>query len=81
MAAGLPSILPGTSAYALDGVVFVYYFVRGFTVTSMYVWVRENMVQRDAERLSSNMGLLGQVGALLSNSAMFVLVTQMGQTL
>ena len=50
-----------------------YYFLRGFCVTSSYVWVKVHMPQKDAERLSSNLGMLGQVGALLGNVVMVVL--------
>lgn len=38
----------------------------------MYVWVKQNMVQADVERLSSNMGMLGQLGALLGNLVMLL---------
>jgi hypothetical protein len=74
----LTSILPNKAAYTLDAIVFVYYYLRGFCVTSIYVWVKHNFAQADAEKLSSNLGLMGQIGALISNSVMFILLAPDG---
>lgn len=70
----IPIWLPGNAAYLLPFLCLVYYFVRGFLVTSTYVWVKRNFAKHEAEKLSSNLGFLGQLGALLSNGVMFVVV-------
>eukprot|EP00040_Diaphanoeca_grandis_P027417 m.156052 g.156052 ORF g.156052 m.156052 type:complete len:582 (-) comp30970_c0_seq2:15-1760(-) len=67
-------ILPGDLGYTIPVIILIYYFLRGYTVTSIYVWVKSNMTQVDAERLSSNLGLCGQLGALLGNMAMFGII-------
>eukprot|EP00038_Savillea_parva_P007548 m.170913 g.170913 ORF g.170913 m.170913 type:complete len:602 (+) comp13308_c0_seq1:272-2077(+) len=69
----VPLWLPGNSAYVIPSLLLIYYFLRGFCVTSSYVWVKLNMPQRDAERLSSNLGMLGQFGALFGNILMVLL--------
>ena len=71
----VPTLLPGDNGYAISVCVFFYYFLRGYTVTSMYVWVKTNLKQQDAERLSENLGLCGQIGALLANGVMLLLTT------
>jgi len=70
----IPIWLPGNYAYVLPCICLVYYFVRGYLVTSTYVWVKRNFEGHEAEKLSSNLGFLGQLGALLSNAVMFVVV-------
>jgi hypothetical protein len=73
MSASVPIWLPGEYGYVIPALLLVYYFLRGFCVTSSYVWVKVNMSQRDAERLSSNLGMLGQLGALSGNVIMVIL--------
>jgi len=70
----LSHMLPNEWGYSIPVVILFYYFLRGYTVTSIYVWVKVNMLQSDAERLSSNLGLCGQLGALLGNMAMFAII-------
>lgn len=72
------TLLPGDNGYAISVCAFFYYFLRGYTVTSMYVWVKINLKQEDAERLSENLGLCGQIGALLANGVMLLLTTPLG---
>lgn len=57
--------------YILAVCCFCFYFSRGFLVTSLYLRARK---LENAEALASNMGFAGQMGALLSNAVMFVLV-------
>jgi len=73
MSSSVPLWLPGNAGYVIPALLLCYYFLRGFCVTSSYVWVKMNMPQRDAERLSSNLGMLGQVGALSGNILMVLL--------
>ena len=70
----IPIWLPGNYAYVLPVICLIYYFVRGYLVTSTYVWVKRNFEGHEAEKLSSNLGFLGQIGALLSNLCMFIVV-------
>ena len=72
--ASLPDLLPGDAGYALCLMCLVYYFVRGYLVTSIYVYVKKTFPKHEAERLSSNLGFLGQLGALSSNTLMFFVV-------
>jgi hypothetical protein len=36
----IPHWLPGNSAYLLVAFCFVYYLIRGYLITAMYVWVK-----------------------------------------
>lgn len=69
----VPRWLPGNYGYVIPVLLLFYYFLRGFCVTSSYVWVKMNMTQRDAEKLSSNLGMMGQLGALSGNILMVLL--------
>lgn len=73
MSSSVPVWLPHDYGYVIPVLLLCYYFLRGFCVTSSYVWVKKNMPQRDAERLSSNLGMLGQMGALSGNVLMVIL--------
>jgi len=73
MSSSVPLWLPNDFGYVIPALLLLYYFLRGFCVTSCYVWVKENMSKRDAERLSSNLGMLGQMGALSGNILMVLL--------
>ena len=54
---------------------FLYYFTRGYVVTVLYVLVKQQSgTQKEAESLSGNMGLCGQIGAMLANAVLFVAV-------
>jgi len=74
MSDSMPSIFVGGLAWLFPILFFVYYFVRGFLVTVLYVHVKLNMKPKDAEMLAGKMGLLGQIGSLLSNLALFFLI-------
>eukprot|EP00039_Didymoeca_costata_P018848 m.335241 g.335241 ORF g.335241 m.335241 type:complete len:485 (+) comp17545_c0_seq1:149-1603(+) len=70
----LPVWFPGNWGYTLAVFCFTYYYVRGLLVTSTYLFVKQAFPRYQAENLSSNLGLAGQIGALLSNMAMFYIV-------
>lgn len=71
----LPVWMPMYNGFVLPCCCLVYYFTRGYLVTSVYVWVKLNYDGRSAEKLSSNLGFAGQLGALLGTMIMFVVVT------
>lgn len=69
------TVLPGNWAMVLPLLFFLYYFTRGYVVTVLYVVVKEQSVtQKEAESMSGNMGLCGQIGAMLANAALFIAV-------
>lgn len=70
--------LPGKSGYVLAVACLVYYFCRGYLITSMYVFAKTHMPPKQAEGLSANLGFLGQIGALVANIIMFVIVNICG---
>eukprot|EP00929_Paragymnodinium_shiwhaense_P071028 TRINITY_DN36087_c0_g1_i1.p1 TRINITY_DN36087_c0_g1~~TRINITY_DN36087_c0_g1_i1.p1 ORF type:complete len:471 (+),score=87.69 TRINITY_DN36087_c0_g1_i1:89-1501(+) len=57
------------------GVCAIFYFLRGLLVTSFYLRARALGDKHYAEKLSSNMGFGGQMGAMAANALMFILVT------
>lgn len=70
--------LPNAMSYAMTGLFLpglcgVYYFSRGLLVTSLYLKARLLGSKAYASRVSSNMGFLGQMGALSANVVTFVL--------
>lgn len=70
-----PTILPGQLAYAFPALFFGYYFTRGYLVTLLYIRVKRSIVDKDdAQHLASNLGLLGQIGAIIGNVVAFALV-------
>jgi hypothetical protein len=69
------TVLPGSWAMVLPLLFFLYYFTRGYVVTVLYVLVKQQSgTQTEAESLSGNMGLCGQIGAMLANAVLFVAV-------
>lgn len=72
----LPSVIGYDGARVLlPGVCAVFYFSRGTLVTSMYLRARRLAPDTaTAERLASNMGFVGQMGALLVNVVLFFVV-------
>lgn len=74
VSAQAPSILPGYWAYMFPLAFFVYYVTRRYLVTVMYVRVKLDMERKDSENFSGNMGLAGQVGAMLANLGLFFVI-------
>eukprot|EP01052_Picozoa_sp_SAG31_P030676 SAG31_NODE_3167_length_4584_cov_7.199110_3_plen_160_part_00 len=72
---GAASVLPGGFGMIVPGAFLLYYFLRGFVVTLMYVRVKLSMAKSEAEALSSRMGALGQLGSLTANVALFLLIS------
>ena len=69
------TVLPGSWAMVLPLLFFLYYFTRGYVVTVLYVLVKQqSATQKEAESMSGNMGLCGQIGAMLANAVLFVAV-------
>eukprot|EP01052_Picozoa_sp_SAG31_P007940 SAG31_NODE_389_length_16370_cov_4.517915_16_plen_97_part_00 len=59
----------------LQALFFAYYFTRGYLVTLLYIQVKRSIAERDdAQHFASNLGLLGQIGAILGNLVAFLLV-------
>jgi len=71
----LPLWMPGYNGFVLPCCCLVYYFMRGYLITSIYVWVKLNYDAASAEKLSSNLGFAGQIGALIGTMIMFVVVS------
>jgi hypothetical protein len=69
-----PTILPGDSAYLFPLAFFIYYVTRRYLVTVLYVRVKVDMARKDSESFSSNMGLAGQIGAMLANLGLFFVI-------
>lgn len=60
----------------LPGLTFIFYFTKGIIVTLMFLRAREVYTEKEAvERLASNMGFCGQMGALSANGVAFVMVS------
>jgi len=72
-----PKLIVGGASYLFPILFFVYYFVRGGLVTVLYVHVKLSMKPEAAENFAGKMGLLGQIGSLLSNIALFFVINVM----
>ncbi len=74
ISAQAPTMFPGYSAYMYPLAFFVYYVTRRYLVTVLYVRVKLDMARKDSESFSSNMGLAGQIGAMLANLGLFFVI-------
>lgn len=72
---GAASVLPGPFGILIPGAFLLYYFLRGFVVTLMYVRVKLSMAKSEAEALSSRMGALGQLGSFTATAVLFLLIS------
>ena len=71
----LPQWMPGYCGFVMPCLCLLYYFTRGYLTTSIYVWVKLHYSPDRAEKLSSNLGFCGQIGALTGTLAMFIAVS------
>ena len=67
-------MFPGYWSYIFPATFVVYYVTRRYLVTVLYVRVKLNMPRKDSEDFSSNMGLAGQIGAIVANGVLFVII-------
>lgn len=70
----MPSILPGWFGLFYPTMFFLYYFIRGYVVTILYVRVKVAMPKKQAEAFSSNMGLCGQIGAAAGCASFYIVI-------
>lgn len=63
-----------TAIFLAPGLCGVYYFCRGFLVTALYLRAREMGERAVVQKISSDMGFWGQMGALGANAVTFLLV-------
>ena len=70
----MPTIFPGHWSYIFPAMFFVYYLTRRYLVTVLYVRVKIDLARKDSENFSGNMGLAGQIGAMLSNLGLFFVI-------
>lgn len=68
-------ILPGHLGYVFMIIQFMFYFVRGYVVTSFFVLIKQQCAQRDAEVLSGRLGTMGQVGSALGTLVAFLIIS------
>ena len=74
----VPSVLTGDFWMLIPGLFFVYFFLRGYIVTVLYVRIKMGMPRGDAEHFTSSMGASGQAGAVFANVVLFVLIQLTG---
>ena len=74
VSAQAPTMFPGHSAYIFPLAFFIYYVTRRYLVTVLYVRVKVDMARKDSEHFSGNMGLAGQIGAMLANLGLFFVI-------
>lgn len=74
--AQVPLLLPVDTicVWFIPALFFMYYFLRGYVVTLLYIRVKLDTPKAEAENFSGNMGVAGQAGALLVNIVLFVLI-------
>lgn len=70
----VPKVLTGDWQYLLPSLYFVYFFLRGYVVTVLYIWVKTRMQRAEAEHFTGTMGNSGQAGAFFANILLFLLV-------
>lgn len=66
-------IFPGHTAYLFLALQFVFYFLRGFVVTNLYIRVKR--FSDDPGLLSGRLGIAGQAGAALGAFVAFLLIS------
>lgn len=71
----VPKALPGESAWYFPAMFLMYYTLRGYVVTALYVRVKVAMPRKQAEGFTANMGLCAQMGSLIGCFTVFVVVT------
>lgn len=62
------------AVFVIPGLTGILYFSRGLLTTALYLRARSFPEKATVERVSMNMGLCGQMGALTSNVTAFALV-------
>jgi hypothetical protein len=72
---GAATFLPGKWGYVMPLTYLVYYFLRGFVVTLMYLRVKLLPNRAEAEAVSTMMGSLGQLGSFTAVALFFILIS------
>ena len=76
----VPALLPGGWSYIFPLLFFVYYLVRGYLVTALYVQAKTHSAsQAKAERLAGTMGFVAQVGSFGANILLFLVTNVFGR--
>ena len=76
----VPALLPGGWSYIFPLLFFVYYLVRGYLVTALYVQAKTHSAsQAKAERLAGTMGFVAQVGSCGANILLFLVTNVFGR--
>lgn len=75
---GAATFLPGQWGYVMPVTYLVYYFLRGFVVTLMYLRVKLHLPKAAAEAASTTMGSLGQLGSFIAVLLLWVLISVLG---
>ena len=76
----VPALLPGGWSYVFPLLYFVYYLVRGYLVTALYVQAKTHSAsQAKAERLAGTMGFVAQVGSFGANILLFLVTNVFGR--
>ena len=75
---GAASFLPGQWGYVMPLTYLLYYFLRGFVVTLMYLRVKLHLPKAEAEAASTVMGSLGQLGSFIAVLILWLLISVFG---
>lgn len=71
----ISSLTYEVALYALPAMCGVFYFSRGLLVTSLYLSAQQMGEKALVQRISINMGFVGQMGALAANIITFILLS------
>ena len=76
----VPALLPGGWSYVFPLLYFLYFLVRGYLVTALYVQAKTHSAsQAKAERLASTMGFVAQVGSFGATMLLFLVTNVFGR--